>query len=203
MCGACGAAVPGGAFCSVCGTALGAATTASPPAEDLLGPGTAASTESVGLSSLAPVTSPPRGGLRDRWNGRAAAVLGVAGVVLASAVIVFGHGAKHTVTGDLSLSDTDFSGYSSGSSCSGSYGYDDIDAGAEVRIKDESGTLVATGTLEPGTFDGLYCVFPFTVEDVPTAKYYEISAGNDSRGGVHFTPKEMKSRHWAAHLSLG
>jgi hypothetical protein len=101
------------------------------------------------------------------------------------------------------LSDSSFQGLGAGAGCTGDDGYDDIGAGTELRIKDEAGTLIATGRLDAGSFDGLYCVFPFTVGNVPQATYYEISAGNGSRDGVHYTEQDLKSHHWAAHLSLG
>lgn len=142
------------------------------------------------------------GGLRGVRPGRQQAIVGgVLAVVVAAGFVIFGMGGKHTVTGDVTL--IGVGGSSAGSICEGQNGYDDITGGAEVRVKNENGTLVATGRLEDGTYDGISCVFPFTVHDVPRASYYEISAGNDSRGGVHFSSDELESEHWSAHLSLG
>jgi hypothetical protein len=142
------------------------------------------------------------GSFRGARPGRQQAIVGgVLAVLVAAGFLVFGMGGNHTVTGDLTLFGVD--GGSAGSMCEGENGYDDITRGTEVRVKDEHGTLVATGQLESGTYDGLSCVFPFTVGDVPRAAYYEISAGNNDRGGVHYSSDQLKSQHWAAHLSLG
>lgn len=142
-------------------------------------------------------------GRRVQWNARATGSLAVAAVVVAAGLVVFGHGNTHTVTGELSLDDSSYQGVAAGSGCSGQNGYDDIEEGTEVKIKDEAGRLIATGHLEAGTFDGLYCVFPFAVSSVPHAKYYDLSTGNSLRDGVHYTEQELKSHHWAAHLASG
>jgi hypothetical protein len=75
----------------------------------------------------------------------AAVVLGL-GAALASIAGPLAGGGTFTLTGELAL---DGAGYGSGG-CSGSGGYSDIGAGASVTVADASGTVVATGALDPG-----------------------------------------------------
>jgi hypothetical protein len=132
------------------------------------------------------------------------------GVVVAAIVLVLGtvgylalgSSEHHTLTGSLSLYDSDYDG-SAGSSCSGSGGYDDIQSGTQVVVTDESGTTVATDSLSSGTYDGTSCVFEFTVHDVPKAKYYRVRAGSDTRGGPEYSFAEMQQQHWSVQLTLG
>ena len=135
------------------------------------------------------------------------------GIVVAITVLVLGAagfaalgqgGTTHDITGQLSLYDSSAYSYkSSGSSCTGGSGYDDIQYGTQVVVTNEAGTTVATDALQSGTYDGTACTFDFTVHDVPNATYYRISAGRASRSGPQYSYDEIDQQHWSVHLSLG
>lgn len=46
-------------------------------------------------------------------------------------------------------------------------GVPDIHAGTEVKIADEAGKTIATGTLGDGVADGSKCNYPFAISNVP------------------------------------
>jgi hypothetical protein len=46
-------------------------------------------------------------------------------------------------------------------------GVPDIHAGAEVKIADEAGKTIATGSLGSGVADGSKCNYPFEISNVP------------------------------------
>ena len=122
----------------------------------------------------------------------------------AAGYAALGQGEKHEVTGQLSVYDSSAYSYkTTGSSCTGGGGYDDIASGTQVVISDEAGTTVATDVLQSGTYDGSSCVFDFTVHDVPKAKYYRVSAGRASRSGPQYSYDEISKQHWSVQLSLG
>jgi hypothetical protein len=72
-------------------------------------------------------------------------------------------------------------------------GYSDMRQGADVVIKNESGTTIAIGALGSG-HDNIppgWCDFDFTVTDVPTdATFYEVEVGH--RGALRYTLAELK-----------
>lgn len=94
--------------------------------------------------------------------------------------------ATFTATGTLQLSGGSF--YPKGKPCSGSDGYDDIQAGAQVVVRDGDGTSVGLGSLGPGVSDkrfSVYCVFPFEVPDIPSGGgIYSVEVAH--RGQVEF-----------------
>lgn len=79
-----------------------------------------------------------------------------------------------------------------GATCRGQNGFDDIDAGTQLVIKDSSGKQVAIGTLGTGHLAAgiddpalATCRFKFTITGVPSGgKLYTVSIG--SRGGYTF-----------------
>jgi hypothetical protein len=154
--------------------------------------------------SLAGPSVPSFGG----WRPAAARKSVVTSVVVIAALLtggylVFGGNERHTVTGALSVIDSSNQSLSAGDSCSGTGGYDDITAGAQVTVTNESGTTLATGNLGQGTFDGSACVFDFTIPKVGKAKFYRVSAGKSSRGGPQYSYQDMTRAHWSAQLTLG
>jgi hypothetical protein len=82
-------------------------------------------------------------------------------------------------------------------------GYSDIQIGAQVVIRDSAGTIVATGSLLPGTAteDNRRCDYPFVVEDVPTSDFYSIEVSH--RGELTYSHEELEDRDWEVMLSLG
>jgi hypothetical protein len=95
--------------------------------------------------------------------------------------------------------------------CQGGGGYGDITEGAQVLVKDTSGTTVAFGTLEAGSLTGVpeqplsengwECTLPFTVGNLPTLDAYSVETG--TRGGLLYTYDEMVSSGWTIGLTLG
>ena len=80
-----------------------------------------------------------------------------------------------------------------GSVCIGSGGFDDIEPGAPVVVRDSKGERVGLGMLGFGTLTaGGYagtCEFMFTVEDIPVSgDIYSVEVG--SRGEVTFSRDE-------------
>lgn len=83
--------------------------------------------------------------------------------------------------------------------CAGKGGYNDIGPGTAVTVSDESGTLLAKGTLESSFGENKLCVFPFDVEKVPSgAKFYKVQVSH--RGEMSYTEEEARGR---VEVSLG
>jgi hypothetical protein len=98
------------------------------------------------------------------------------------------------VTGSLTLVG------GAGSSCVGFGGYSDIAKGTAVTVRDASGTVVGTGHLEAGKYDGdLSCVYPFAVGDVPSSDFYTVEVSH--RGQVTFDRKAVEGGQ--VSLTLG
>lgn len=87
--------------------------------------------------------------------------------------------------------------------CSGTGGYDDIAAGAQVTVKDQTGTLIGTGSLEAGKANAerTTCTFAFKVADLPDATFYAIEVSH--RGELTYSAAEMETRHWVVAFTLG
>jgi hypothetical protein len=125
----------------------------------------------------------------------------VVAITILALVFAFG-GERHTVEGEFTLMDPE--GYSEtfeGGGCSGDGGYDDISAGTQVNIRDGSGELLASSSLDVGEDMTIACTFPFTVEDVPKADFYSVEVGD--RGDLSFSYDEMVESDWYVSLSLG
>lgn len=129
-------------------------------------------------------------------------------VVLVGGVLVAALGtgkSGHTLRGTFALFDTDaFSSSTSGSSCTGGSGYDDIREGADVNVYNETGKLVATSSLLGGTIASdanATCTFPFSVSNVPDAKFYKVEVSH--RGGLTYSAADMRSNGWDLSLTLG
>lgn len=131
------------------------------------------------------------------FGARAVFAFGALGIALGG-IAGFGAGwASHTsssagntattaVHGTLTLPD---GGYSSvGNTCSGSGGYQDINAGVAVTIGDQAGKTLAVTSLGAGGFGGGGCVFPFAAQ-VPAATTYTVTISH--RGTQTFTPADV------------
>lgn len=83
-----------------------------------------------------------------------------------------------------------------GDDCVGQDGYDDMQPGAEVLIRDADGTKIAFGALEAGEMASqTVCRFPFTVEGVPVGgSVYSVEVSH--RGEISFKQED------AGNLSL-
>jgi hypothetical protein len=89
-------------------------------------------------------------------------------------------------------------------SCYASLGYSDLKAGAPVVLKDEKGTILASGVLGKGTppTGRGTCSFPFNLTGVPdTAKFYTVTVSN--RGEISESHDELAGKGWAFALTIG
>lgn len=81
-----------------------------------------------------------------------------------------------------------------GKPCLATGGYDDIEAGVQVRVTDSAGEVVALSELLPGVAKDNYptvpgtdmCRFPFVVGDVPGQVGDIFGVEVDNRGSVNF-----------------
>lgn len=142
-------------------------------------------------------------------SARGVALLGVILVVIVGGAVgawnVLGQATTsyHSITGQLTLTDSG-GGYGSmtdGQSCDGANGYSDITEGAEVTISNQSGTILATGALDQGSWSSNSCVFDFSVPHVRDATFYQIEVGH--RGNVTFSKAQLQQNSWQALLTLG
>ncbi len=101
-----------------------------------------------------------------------------------------------TVKGSFTLQDTSPSAYStpitvSGSSCSGSGGYDDIDQGTQVTVKNGKGDILTTTSLGSGEGGRYLCTFPFSFEITEGEDRYVVSVSR--RGEMGYSFADLKS----------
>lgn len=137
-----------------------------------------------------------------------AAVSAIAGCGNAAATPKVVHHAPKTTTvnGTLTLNVGDAENID-GSTCTGMGGYDDITAGAEVKITNGNGRTVAVGQLDRGQVftvnggsDMDHCTFNWSVTGVPMAsKFYEVHVAG--RGGPTFTKTQIQQPN--VSLTLG
>lgn len=126
-------------------------------------------------------------------------------VLLAALLLVtFACGGSQTLHGTITL--TSSSGVShSGTKCNGTGGYDDLTGGAPVTVKNENGSVIATGSLDEGVSDTTYptvsCHFSFTIPNLPDAKFYSIEVTH--RGALTYSQDQLKSKDWKVDLSIG
>lgn len=73
-----------------------------------------------------------------------------------------------------------------------SKGYNDIRQGASVVLRDDTGRVVATGSLLAGLPDkqNSTCAYGFLIPDVPLAPFYSLEITH--RGEVTFTQDELR-----------
>ena len=105
------------------------------------------------------------------------------------------------INGDLTLTSARGVRNTVGSICTGTGGYDDIQAGASVTVTDANGTTIALGSLLLGETSELIfrCVFPIRVLDVPMGKgFYGIEVAH--RGKVQIAEADLAA---GVHLTLG
>lgn len=133
----------------------------------------------------------------------------------------------HSLTGSLALGsgvypanftvDDSIHSRFGGDLCYGRAGYDDITEGAQVVVKDASGTIVATGSLGAGEANGTAgdigpngqlvpstattCTFPITVGSVPDSSFYSVEVSH--RGAQTYSRDQLVANGWTIALSLG
>lgn len=103
------------------------------------------------------------------------------------------------VAGTMSLPGGGYvgNGFKDGGRCYGNQGYDDIDAGAQVTISDDSGRTLAITQLRGGRVSELECVFKFRATVPAGKRFYGIEVTH--RGVI----KEPESKLGHVALTLG
>lgn len=127
----------------------------------------------------------------------------------------------HTINGTLTLLGTE---RWTTDACSGRGGYDDINPAAQVTVKDVSGSVLGVGHLgaghsktradmglpaahDPNATDAelaairMWCVFNWTIADVPDAAFYEVEVAH--RGGTVYGRADVEARGWRVESTLG
>ena len=186
-CTSCGSALSSTRFCGNCGTPVGP------------NPG------SAGKIQLGEITG---GRIVASRKGIILVTCIVIGVV-AAAILgwkTFGHvtATTHTIQGEMTLTDFDhYLGAKAGTSCYGHGGYDDIHEGAVVRVSDQKGTVIGSGSLGAGTIssdDVPHCVFPINVTGVTDATFFQVEVSH--RGQLPFSKSELSEAGWTVHPTL-
>src|SRR3569832_507388 len=130
----------------------------------------------------------------------------------------FSQNNTHSITGTLVINELIYG--VEGQFCSGENGYDDIEGGRQILVKNNKGEILATGELgqgegvktgigekleqtaiEAGLGTPLKCQFPITIENVPQVDFYTIEIGR--RGGMTYTAKDLQQKGWKIELRLG
>ena len=199
-CAQCGTPVSGSRFCTECGTPLPTADGGHAyPGMTAEAPTALATLTMTGAEPGAPPQ--PVTTVRRTWSN-VLAVLVVAALGLSCWALL--HGAeRHIVSGTLLLTDSSYNGVDPGDSCTGSGGYGDIGGGAQVVLMDGNGATMSTSRLSQGQFDGLGCVFSFTLPDVRHADFYALTIAGGDRGELQYSYAELAGDDWSLQLSLG
>jgi Protein of unknown function (DUF732) len=100
-----------------------------------------------------------------------------------------------TVTGSFALRDDSPNMYApaitvSGSSCSGSGGYSDIDEGRQVTVKNGKGDILTTTVLESGEGGRFLCTFKFWFDITEGEDRYVVTVSR--RGDMSYSFAELK-----------
>jgi hypothetical protein len=119
----------------------------------------------------------------------------------------------HTITGKLVVipywNSTVAVNFPEGTTCSGndntqSGGFDDIDAGAQITVKDNAGKIIAISSLGEGKVvkarSDNRCEFPIKIENVPPSDFYSIEVGH--RGSLTFSAQAMEKKGWTVQFEL-
>ncbi len=102
------------------------------------------------------------------------------------------------ITGTLDLNDID----TALNGCVGTGGYDDISEGANVVVKDQSGRILASSSLNAGTANGANCAYTFTLGGV-RADQDQYTLTITHRGDITESATQLRDAGWAFSVSLG
>jgi hypothetical protein len=111
---------------------------------------------------------------------------------------------NYSVRGSLNLIDSRIGG--TPNNCYGTGGYDDIQAGMSVTVRDGNGNILATGKtgsgFQPGNseYSIVQCIFEFQIDNVPKSDFYSIEVQH--RGELNFSFEELQKKNWEVSFSL-
>lgn len=98
-----------------------------------------------------------------------------------------------------------------GDECKGFGGYEDINDGAQVVVKDQGGKILAVGSVEKGAaidsgrttlaFYVVWCRFRFAVPNIPERPFYTVEVAH--RGAMTYSRIDLDSKGWNLDLTLG
>jgi hypothetical protein len=101
-----------------------------------------------------------------------------------------------TVSGTMTVEAMRFPGDvpTPGSPCRAKSGHGDIEEGTQVAVLRDAGGTLALGQLGDGRAGGPlndFCLFPFTVQDVPAGEgFYKIEIGR--RGALRYAEEQLR-----------
>lgn len=130
--------------------------------------------------------------------------IGAVVIALVIVVILVRPGSKQTLSGSVTVRDSDERNPSVlvlDTWCFTRGGYADISSGADVKVKDGEGVVIALSELSKGTaVNSTTCRFDFVVE-LPGSDFYSIEIGN--RDEVTYSKADLAERDWRLDLSIG
>ncbi len=127
------------------------------------------------------------------WAIPLAIVAIVAGVLLVPRLAP----ADLTITGEVLLHDTRIN--TTGNSCRGSGGYDDLREGAQVVVTDATGKSIGIGTLGTGVSNTNICTWEFSVTVPAGGGIYGVEVSH--RGKLQYSEADLAGR--PLKLSIG
>lgn len=212
--------LPDARFCSQCGSPLRVELGAINMAPD--------EPESDRVQTSPHPDSSPTGG-QDRGRPRRLVIVAAAVVVAGLALfLVFGVGGKGggasdqlptapststtttspttELTGMVLLPQGDWGMEPGGVYCGGvpAYGFGDIVGGAQVTVEDQTGAIVATGTLNNGLpdFQGSNCLLTVPIDSVPSdLPFYRFQVADQP--AVVLSLGQLQADHWIVKITPG
>lgn len=128
-------------------------------------------------------------------------MVAIIALLLGVALVNYVQGSKATITGTLTLNDAS-GGFKKNQLCQGSGGYDDIQKGTQVTVRNGSNNIIAVSELGQGTSsDGSSCTFNYSIEAVPRTSVYQIEISH--RGGLTYSRAELVKRNFTIDTTLG
>jgi len=126
--------------------------------------------------------------------------------------VACGGGELRTISGSIILYDDGpfGAGWETDKACYGTGGYDDVNEGAQVVVKDSGGQVIGAGGLGPGLAVGEptssrrftdFCVFLFEVAALPDSEFYSVEVSH--RGELTYSATKLEADGWEVVLSLG
>jgi hypothetical protein len=97
-----------------------------------------------------------------------------------------------TVAGIVTLTDNEgFVGHSTGSTCAGTGGYDDLALGTSVTVYDGGSAIIGGGYVNAATYNDNACVLAFEIPEIPAGKgFYQVEISH--RGKISEDEKNVE-----------